>query len=105
MFVKSLKMQVMHCCGESDCRSQCQRPYIIQWQLTITLSDHLVGLVVRCPPRASSDLGSIPAIAVGLVPGRVIPVAWKMGTPVAALPCTWSCRVRTGTCWPGVSIL
>ena len=29
----------------------------------------------------------------------------KIGTPVATLPGAWRYRVRTGTGWPGVSIL
>ena len=36
--------------------------------------NRLVGLVVRRPPRQSADLSLIPAFAVDLCPGRVIPV-------------------------------
>ena len=30
---------------------------------------------------------------------------FKIGTPVATLPCAWCCRVSAGTGQPGVSIL
>ena len=55
----------------------------------------LVGLVVKAP--ASSSLASISAIDVDLFPGRVMPVTYKIGTPVVTLPGAWHHRVSTAT--------
>ena len=52
-----------------------------------------------------AGLGSIPACALDLYPGRVIPVTRKIGTPVATLKGAWSYRVSTETGRPGVNIL
>ena len=40
--------------------------------------DHLVGLVVKCLPQEWHTWVPIPLFAVDLIPGRVIPVAWKL---------------------------
>ena len=65
---------------------------------------HLVGLVVRRPPREQEVPGSNPACA-GIFSGSSHTSDLKIGTPVATLPGTWRYRVSTGTGRPGVSIL
>ena len=53
----------------------------------------------------AAQMASIPAFAVDLLPGPVIPVTLKVGTAVATLPGAWCYRVGVGTGWPRVSIL
>ena len=65
---------------------------------------HLVGLVVRRPPRERKIPGSNPACA-GIFLGSSHTNDFKIGTPVATLPGAWRYRVSTGTGRPGVSIL
>ena len=55
-----------------------------------------------CPPRKQQIQGSIPACAVEIFLGHVMPVT---GILVATLPGVWRYRVSAGTGWPGVSIL
>ena len=66
--------------------------------------DRLVGLVVRRPPRERKIPGSNPASA-GIFAGSSHTSDFKIGTPVATLPCAWHYRVSAGTGRPGVSIL
>ena len=68
------------------------------------MSDCLVGLVVRRPPRERKIPGSNPACG-GIFSGSSHTSDLKIGTPVATLPGTWRYRVSTGTGRPGVSIL
>ena len=68
------------------------------------LSDRLVGLVVRRPPRERKVPGSNPACD-GIFSGSSHTSGSKIGTPVATLPGAWRYRVSTGTGRPGVSIL
>ena len=42
--------------------------------LSLSLSDRFVGLVVKRSPREREIRGLIPSCAVGIFPGRVIPV-------------------------------
>ena len=67
-------------------------------------SDHLVGLVVRRPPRERKIPGLNPACA-RIFLGSSHTSDFKIGTPVATLPGAWHYRVSAGTGWPGVSIL
>ena len=55
-----------------------------------------------CPPRERQTRCSIPAFSVGIFPGQIIPVTFKIGTPVATLPGTWCYRVSAGTGWLGI---
>ena len=71
---------------------------------SICYSCHLVGLVVRRPPRERKIPGSNPARA-RIFSGSSHTSDFKIGTPVATLPGAWCYRVSTGTGWPGVSIL
>ena len=73
--------------------------YVCCW-----LKDHLVSLVVRCPPRERKIPGSNPACA-GIFSGSSHTSDLKIGTPVATLPGAWCYRVSAGTGQPGVSIL
>ena len=66
--------------------------------------NHLVGLVVRRPPRERKIPGLNPACA-GIFSGSSHTSDLKIGTPVATLPGAWRYRVSTGTGRPGVSIL
>ena len=66
--------------------------------------NHLVGPVVRRPPREREIPGSNPACA-GIFFGSSHTSDLKIGTPVATLPGAWRYRVSTGTGRPGVSIL
>ena len=66
--------------------------------------NHLVGLVVRHPPRERKILGSNPACA-GIFSGSSHTGDLKIGIPVAILPGAWGYRVSTGTGQPCVSIL
>ena len=68
------------------------------------LCDHLVGLVVRRPPRERKIRGSNPACA-GIFSGSSHTNDSKIGTPVATLAGAWRYRVNAGTGRPGVSIL
>ena len=68
------------------------------------MSDRLVGIVARRPPRERKILGSNPA-CVGIFSGSSHTSDLKIGTPVATLPGAWRYRVSTGTGRPGVSIL
>ena len=72
--------------------------------VSVSLSDRLVGLVVRRPPRKRKVRGSNPACA-GIFPGSSHTSDLQIGTPVATLPGAWRYRVSTGTGRPGVSIL
>ena len=65
---------------------------------------HLVGLVVRCPPRERKIPGLNPVCA-GIFSGSSHTSDSKIGTPVATLPGAWRYRVSAGTGWPAVSIL
>ena len=54
----------------------------------------------------AADLGSIPAFAADLFPGRVIRLTSKLiGGLLATLPGVLCCRVNAGTGWPGVSMM
>ena len=66
--------------------------------------NHLVGLVVRRPPRDRKIPGSNPACA-GIFSESSHTSDSKIGTPVATLPGAWRYRVSSGTGRPGVSIL
>ena len=68
------------------------------------LSDRLVGLVVRHPPRERKIPGSNPACA-RIFSGSSHTSDLKIGTPVATLSAAWRYRVSAGTGRPGVSIL
>ena len=72
--------------------------------LVLVTCDHLVGLVVRRPPRERKIPGSNPACA-GIFSGSSHTSNLNTGTPVATLPGAWRYRVSTGTGRPGVSIL
>ena len=50
-------------------------------------SYRVVGLVVNASASRVEGSGSIPACAVDIFPGRVIPL--KIGTPVATVPGAW----------------
>ena len=65
---------------------------------------HLVGLVVRRPPRERKITASNPACP-GIFSGSSHTSDSKIGTPVATLPGAWRYRVSAGTGRPGVSIL
>ena len=65
---------------------------------------HLVGLVVRRPPRERKVPGSNPACA-GIFSGSSHASDLNIGTLVATLPGAWHYRVSAGTGRPGVSIL
>ena len=69
----------------------------------LTQSHHLVGLVVRRPPRERKILGSNPACA-GIFSGSSHTSDLNIGTPVATLPGAWRYRISAGTGRPGVSI-
>ena len=58
--------------------------------------DHLVGLVVRRPPRERKIPGLNPACG-GIFSGSSHTSDLKIGTPVATLPGAWRYRVSTGT--------
>ena len=66
--------------------------------------NRLVGLVVRHLPQERKIPGSNPFCA-GIFLGSSHTSDFKIGTPVATLPCTWLYRVSTRTGRPGVSIL
>ena len=66
--------------------------------------DHLVGLVVRRPPRERKIPGSNPASA-GIFSGSSHTSDLKIDTPVATLPGAWRYRVSAGIGRPGVSTL
>ena len=66
--------------------------------------DHLIGLVLRRPPRERKIPGSNPTCAE-IFSGSSHTSDLKIGTPVATLPGAWRYRVNTGTGRPGVSIL
>ena len=68
------------------------------------LNYHLVGLVVRRPPREPKIPGSNPTCA-GIFSGSSHTSDSKIGTLVATLPGAWRYRVSAGTVQPGVSIL
>ena len=70
----------------------------------VLLQNHLVGLVVRRPPRERKVPGSNPA-GGGIFSGSSHSSDFKIGTPVATLPGAWCYRVSAGTGRPGVSIL
>ena len=57
----------------------------------------MVGPVVKVWASRAADPGSIPVVAVGICPGRVL--------PVSALPGAWPCWVTAGTGWPCESLL
>ena len=77
----------------------------VDWSLLcLPLTDRLVGLVVRCPPRERKIPGSNPA-CVGIFSGSSHTSDSKIGTPGATLPGAWRYRVSAGTGWPGVCIL
>ena len=76
----------------------------LPFRLWSSLNYHLVGLVVRRPPRQRKVPGSNPACA-GIFSGSSHTSDFKIGTPVAALPGAWRYRVSTGTGRPGVSML
>ena len=69
-----------------------------------TLTNRLVGLVVRRPPRERKVPGSNPACD-GIFSGSSHTCDLNIGTPVATLPGAWRYRVSAGTGRPGVSIL
>ena len=71
---------------------------------SVSVSDCLVGLVVRRPPRERKVPASNPACP-GIFSGSSHTGDLKIGTPVATLPGAWRYRVSTGTGQPGVSIL
>ena len=66
-------------------------------------TDHLVGLVVRRPPRERKIPGSNPC--AGIFSGSSHTSDLKIGTPLATLPGAWRYRVSIGTGRPSVSIL
>ena len=68
------------------------------------LTDCLVGLVVRHPPRQRKVPGSNPTCG-RIFSGSSHTSDLKIGTPVATLPGAWHYRVSTGTGQPSVSIL
>ena len=68
------------------------------------VSDRLVGLVVRHPPRERKIPSSNPVCA-GIFSGLSHTSDFKICTPVATLPGSWCYRVSAGTGPPGVSIL
>ena len=72
--------------------------------LPLLLQDHLVGQVVRRPPRERKVPGSNPACS-GIFSGSRHTSDLNIGTPVAALPGAWRYRVSAGTGRPGISIL
>ena len=74
------------------------------WQ-KFSPTHHLVGQVVKAYASKAADLGSIPAFAVDLFTGRVMPETIKIGTPGATLPGVWRYRVSPGTGRTGVSTL
>ena len=65
---------------------------------------HLIGLLVRRPPRERKIPGSNPACA-RIFSGSSHTCDLNIGTPVATLPGAWRYRVSAGTGRPGVSIL
>ena len=69
-----------------------------------SVSDRLVGLVERRPPREWKIPGSNPASA-GIFSGSSHTSDSKIGTPGATLPGAWRYRVSSGTGRPDVSIL
>ena len=70
----------------------------------LPVTDRLVGLVVRRPPRERTIPGSNPACA-GIFSGPSHTSGSNTGTPVTTLPGAWCYRVSAGTGGPGVSIL
>ena len=60
----------------------------VQVLLLTVGSDRLVGLVVKVSASRTVDLGSNPAFAVDLFPGRHTSDL-NIGTPVATLPGAW----------------
>ena len=69
-----------------------------------SVTDRLVGLVVRRPPRERKIPGLNPACA-GIFSGSSHTSDLKFGTPVATMPGAWRYRVSAGNGWPGDSIL
>ena len=65
---------------------------------------HLIGLVIRRPPRERKIRGSNPA-RDGIFSRSSHTSDLEIGTPVATLPGAWHYKVSTGTGRPGVSIL
>ena len=63
-----------------------------------------LALWLRRPPRELKIRGSNPTCD-RIFLGRVKPVDFKIGTPMATLPGTWYYRVSAGTGQPSVSIL
>ena len=68
------------------------------------MPNHLIGLVVRRPPRESKVLGLNPTCA-WIFSGSSHTCDLNIGTPVATLPGACRYRVSAGTGQPGVSIL
>ena len=68
------------------------------------LSDRLAGLVKVSALRAEAP-GFDSRLHHGDFSGSSHTSDFEIGTPVAALPGAWCCRVSGGTGWPGVSIL
>ena len=67
--------------------------------------DRLVGVVVKASVSGAEDPEFDSRFHRGDFSGSCHTSELKIGTPVATLPGTWRFRVRTGTGWPGVSIL
>ena len=70
----------------------------------LTVTDCLVGLVVKVSPRERKIPGSIPVCGENF-PRSNHTSDSKIGTPVATLPGAWRYRVSAGTGRPSVSIL
>ena len=92
---------------KSYCMYSDGRQFFYHWGQKDCMSssrNHLVGLVVRRPPREQKTLCSNPACS-GIFSGLSHTSDFKIGTPESTLPGTWHYRVNTGTGWASVSIL
>ena len=72
--------------------------------LYLFMTNRLVGLMVRRPPRERKIPGLNPACA-GIFSGSSHTSDLNIGTPVATLPGAWRYSVSTDTARPDVSIL
>ena len=76
------------------------------WRVWVCKSfNGFVGLVVRVSASSAVDLGFNSCLCIRKFSRSSDTSDLKIGTPVAALPGAWRCRISAGTDWPGVSIL
>ena len=82
----------------------CYTLHYIMLHCEFFITKRLVGLVVKSPASRAADRSSIATFA-GIFSGSSHTSDFKIGSPVATLPCAWRYRFNAGNGWPGVSIL